>query len=362
VAEKLRIGVIGTSGYTSAIHLTPLSDHQDVDLAALCGRNRSRTQDLADKFQIPEAFTDYEEMIKRGKLDAVIVAAPDEMHYPMTMAALQAGLHVLCEKPMALNVNEAGEMLNAAQRANVKHMIEFSWRWMPHYQYLHKLVSDGFVGRGYHFHFRFLGDRGRTPDYTWRSDPKQSIGVLGDLGSHMIDLAIWMAGDATSVSGNLASFSERISPEGKPLTTTNESALLAVDFASGTQGMIHASTVAHTAARWREQYVSLHGEAGTLESEFRLRGVDQGVKLRGSRHDEKEFQILKVPDEFAQGADSGNPYDVMAKHLVGPKLFVDAILRDYMPDPSFVQGYKVQQVLDAAIESDATGRRVSLSK
>jgi predicted dehydrogenase len=362
MAEQLRIGVIGTSIYTSNIHLAALSDHQDVVLAAICGRNRSRAQDVADKFQIPEVFTDYQDMIKRGKLDAVIVAAPDDLHYPMTMAALQVGLHVLCEKPMALTANEAGEMLNAAERAKVKHMIEFSWRWMPHYQYLHKLVSDGFVGRGYHFHFRFLGDRGRTPDYTWRSDPKHSLGVLGDLGSHMIDLALWMGGDATGVSGNLASFSKRISPEGKPLTTTNETALLIIDFASGTQGMIHVSTVAHTAARWREQYVSLHGEAGTLESEWRLRGADQGVILRGSRHDEKDFRTLEVPEEFLQGTESGNPFDVMAKHLVGPKLFVDAILRDYMPDPSFVQGYKVQQVLDAAIESHVTGTRIAILK
>lgn len=103
--------------------------------------------------------------------------------------------------------------------------------------------------------YRFLGNRDRVNDHTWRFDPRRSIGVLGDLGSYMVDLALWVSGNITRVSAQLASFSERTDPDGHTFTGANESALLAVDFADGAQGIIYVSTVANTAARGREQYV-----------------------------------------------------------------------------------------------------------
>lgn len=242
MSERIRIGIIGTSGYAKLL-LNTLTEYDDAEFAAICGRTCSRAAELAAEHQIDQVFTDYHDMIKNGRLDGIIVASPDDLHYPMTMAALEAGLHVLCEKPMATNVEQARQMLEAAERAGAKHMIEFSWRWMPHYQYLHQLVSDGFVGQGYHYHYRFLSNTGRLNDYTWRFDPRRSIGVLGDLGSHMVDLALWISGDITGVGAHLASFSERTDPDGHPFAGANESALLSVEFADGAQGMIHVSTI-----------------------------------------------------------------------------------------------------------------------
>jgi predicted dehydrogenase len=360
MSELIRIGIIGTSQYAKLLIAT-LAGHDHAEVSAICGRTRSRADELAGEYQIAETFTDYNDMIKNGRLDGVIVATPDDLHYPMTMAALEAGLHVLCEKPMASTADQARQMLEAAERMGVKHMIEFSWRWMPHYQYLRKLVSDGFVGQGYHFHYRFLGNRGRVNDYTWRFDPRHSNGVLGDLGSHMIDLAIWMSGDIVSVGAHMASFSERTDPQGYSFAGANESALLAVEFADGAHGMIHVSTVAHTAARGREQYVTLHGDGGSLELEWRVfGGTEKGIIIRGCRHQEEDFQVLEIPNDYLQGVEPGEVLPVFTKHLVGPRLFVDAILRDYMPTPSFEQGYKVQQVIDAAVESHRTGQRVSI--
>jgi predicted dehydrogenase len=361
MTERIRIGVIGTSGYAKIL-LTILSACEDAEVAAICGRTRSRADALAGEYQIAQVFTDYEQMIKNGRLDAVIIASPDDLHYPMTMAALKAGLHVLCEKPMASTVDQAQQMLEAAEEASVKHMIMFSWRWMPHYQYLYRLVADGYVGQGYHYHYRFLGNQARTTEYTWQLDERRANGALGYLGSHMVDMALWINGDISSVSAHMASFSKRTAPDGIAISSASESALLAVEFVGGAQGMIHASTVAHIAARGSEHYVTLHGAAGTLGLEWYREGAAAKGVIRGCRHDETEYQTLAIPNDCLQGIEASDIIAIFQNHLIGPRLFVDAIQRDYKPEPSFAQGVKVQQVLNAAMESHQTGQRVYIGR
>jgi predicted dehydrogenase len=144
---------------------------------------------MAQKYAIPQVYADYRAMIEHGNLHAVVVSAPDDLHYPIVMTALDAGLHVLCEKPLALNADQAKAMYDKAQAMGVKHMIFFTWRWMPHVQYLRHLIDTEFVGRCFQCHFRFLGGWGRDGEYGWRFDRQRANGVLGDLGSHMIDFA-----------------------------------------------------------------------------------------------------------------------------------------------------------------------------
>ncbi|MCE7986279.1 MAG: gfo/Idh/MocA family oxidoreductase [Caldilinea sp. CFX5] len=217
IIDHVRVGVIGTSWYADLVHLPNLKSHPQAHLAAICGRNAGRTQEMADKYNIPAIYTDYREMITQAQLDAVVIATPDDLHYAMTMAALDAGLHVICEKPLAMNATEARAMTEKAEAVGIKHMVFFTARWMPHYRYLHQLVSEGYIGRPYLFQIRYLGGFGRKGLYRWRFDAQRSNGMLGDLGSHMIDLAHWLVGDITRVSGklgiaNLSMRSWRISP------------------------------------------------------------------------------------------------------------------------------------------------------
>ncbi len=100
--DKVRVGVVGTSWWADGMYLPALRSHPRADIAAICGRDQARAAKLAEKYGIPSIFADYAEMIERGKLDAVIVSVPDDLHYDVTMRALEAGLHVLCEKPFAL--------------------------------------------------------------------------------------------------------------------------------------------------------------------------------------------------------------------------------------------------------------------
>ena len=306
-------------------------------------------------------YTDYNEMIKNGRLDAVVVASPDDLHYPMVIAALKAGLHVLGEKPLGLTVAEAQEMWETAERAGVKHLIEFTVRWMPHSRYLHQLVQEGYIGRATHYYFHHYGDRAFNNSNDWHWDAARSLGVLGDLGSHTIALALWLGGDIRSVSAHLASFSQRLTPEGQPLVGANESAQLIIDFADGAHGTIQLNQRIQMGERGRDYRAEVNGEAGRVEVDWWWGTPAAGggqVAVRGVRQGEKEFQRLEIPQHILQDVEPADIGGVFHKHLVGPRLFVDAILRDYQPEPGFDVGVKVQKVLNAALESHQTGQRV----
>ena len=161
MSERIRVGVVGTSWYADNFHLAKLKEIPGADLTAICGRNRTRAEEMAAKHAIPQVYTDYQEMIARANLQALVVATPDDLHYPITMAALDAGLHVLCEKPMAQHLTQAKAMLDKAQAMGVKHMVCFTYRWNPVHRYLKQLLDEGYIGRCYQINIRFLGDFGR---------------------------------------------------------------------------------------------------------------------------------------------------------------------------------------------------------
>ena len=362
MTRKLRVGVIGTSWYADLAHLPRVKSHPGAELAAICGRDRARADEMAAKYGIPLVFTDYRDMIEKGDLDALIVSTPDDLHYPMTMAALDAGLHVLCEKPLALNRAQAVEMYEKAEAAGVKHMVCFTYRWLPVYRHLKQLVDGGYVGRCFHCRFSYLGGYGGSPQYRWKFDRRRGLGALGDLGSHMIDLARWLVGDIERVSACLDAFVDRPGIEGQAPDPANDAAHLAVEFVNGAQGVIEVSTVAHTASRGQEQHVRLYGQAGTLEVD----GTSTGQEIRGVRQDREQWEALPVPDELWNGIDRTQPVfmqglQAFLKQPIGDRLFIDAILQDRRVAPSFYDGLKTQEVIDAALQSHAHGEWVSLS-
>jgi predicted dehydrogenase len=360
MSQHVRVGVISTSWWADAMYLPSLKSHPTAEIAAICGRNRDRAEEMAVKYGIPRVFTDYGELIQKGELDAIVVATPDDLHYPMTMDALDAGLHVLCEKPMALNARHAREMYEKAEAVGVKHMVLFTNRWQPHFRYLKRLVDEGFIGRCFHAQFRFLGGYGRRPEYMWRFDGRRANGILGDLGAHLIDFARLYVGEIAKVHADLATFVERPGAEGQEPVPANDSALLTLQFDNGAQGMVQASAVAYQGDRSMELSVVLHGDAGTLESAWIYSGTEASATIRGARHDEEQFRLLAVPDHIRQNLDIADFMDPFVKQSAGPRLFIDAILSDRPVSPDFYDGLKVQEVIDAALESHQSGSWVSL--
>ena len=189
MTDRVRVGMIGTSWWADQMHLPAVASHPRARLTAICGRSRERAEELARTYGIANVFTDYSDLISSGQVDAVIIAVPDDLHYPIAMAALDAGLHVLCEKPLAFTLEQARAMLAKAESARVRHMTYFTYRWMPHFRYLRQLVEEGYIGRCGDARFHYVGSYARGAARTWKWDRARGLGVLGDLGSHMIDQA-----------------------------------------------------------------------------------------------------------------------------------------------------------------------------
>jgi len=274
----------------------------------------------------------------------------------MTMYALESKLHVLCEKPLASNAVQAKEMYEKAESAGVKHMTFFTWRWQPHFRYLKQLLDSGYIGRPFDSHIRYLGGYARDGAYSWRFDRDVGGGALGDLGAHAIDFACYFVGDIRKVSCHLSTFIER--PSNQTYRPAHDSAVLALEFVNGSHGTLNLSAVDHMADRGQEQQILLYGEDGTLEAITQSQAPL--LTLQGVRKGEEHFQTLSIPDELWGDADRNNIFDIYTKQSVGDRLFIDSILENKPIQPSFYDGFKAQEVIDAALKSHETGQWVTL--
>jgi predicted dehydrogenase len=356
MTQQVRVGMVGTSWYPDLVHLPILKSHAQAQISAICGRNRTRAEEMAAKYEIPQVFTDYQEMIHQGNLDAVIVAVPDDLHYPITMAALDARLHVLCEKPMAYNLDQAKKMLAKAEAARVKHMIFFTWRWLPYTRLLKKMVDEGYIGQFFDVQFSYTAGYAYEGYYQWKWDRGHGLGVLGDLGSHMIHLAQFLVGDIARVQARLSTRVKRPHPEGMAYEQANDSASLMVQFNNGAMGTIFTSAVLASGDQGQERRIILTGSEGMIE----MTANGLGYTVRGQRRNEKKYQIFDIPEEFLQGTQpNANPMEEMVQILthqsVGPRLFIDSILEDRPITPGFSEGVQVQAVIEAAFQSDQSG-------
>lgn len=352
MTRNVRVGLISTSWWAEMMYLPSVGSHPRGEIYAVCGRDQKRLRKIAKKYRIEKSFTDYREMIHECSLDAVIVASPDDLHFPMTMEALDAGLHVLCEKPLAINTQQAREMLEKAERAGVVHMILFTWRWMPAYRYLSELISEGYLGECFQSYMNFYVSSGRNiQEYKWQYDAKRSMGVISGLGSHMFDLSRWFLGDISKVNAHFSTFI-KASRYNEEMAPTNDNATVGLQFKNHSQGVMQLSGIAYIGDGRFEQRIALHGTLGTLEANMIFAGKEKGIRLKGGRVPDESIKILSIPDRFMEGVDPNDLMDPFVRQSAGPRLFIDAILRGHSVSPDFHDGLEVQKIIDACIESD----------
>lgn len=168
-------------------------------------------------------------------------------------------------------------------------------RWLPYLRHMRVLIDRGRVGQLYHCSLHYIGDYGRNGQYNWRFDRGRANGILGDLGSHMIDLARWLVGDIVRVSAHLATHASRVDPDGALLDSANDAAHLLVEFASGAHGMIEVSAVGVVGARFMEQRMALHGASGSLNATIAFGGDS---RLDGVGNDGSPPADVTIPDEL----------------------------------------------------------------
>lgn len=365
--KQIPVGIIGTSWWADAMYLPALTNHPQAKVVAVCGRDEERAKAFAARWQVPQVYTDYNKLIENGDVEALIVATINKFHHPITMPALARGIHVLCEKPLALNRGEATDMAALAREKGAKTLVPFTYRYMPTNRYLKRLLDDGYIGQPYHLNMRYYGSHGRQPGYGWRYDPDLAgSGEVGNLGSHFLYLARWYFGEIVAVTCQTGQMVERgrLDPAGNPFTPTEDVGLMLLTFANGAQGVIHVTSVAYedTAFGQRHQ-MELHGSEGTLYQHIDWLTTQE---VRGTRAGEGDLKRLPVPDDIWGQARRDVVHDtykdVFRKELLMTGEFIDAIVNDTPIEPNFDDGLRVQQLLDALMLSAAEGRRVDMSE
>lgn len=198
--DQIRVGIIGAGGIARAAHLPGYQALDDVQVIAVCDVMPERAEAFAQEHGIPKAYDSFEAMLAEEDLDAVSVCTPNYAHKAATVAALEAGMHVLCEKPMAMNLAEAREMAAAAEKAGKVLQIGLNWRFTSEAQVLRRFVESGDFGDIYYGEATCLRRRGIPSWGVFTQKRLQGGGALIDVGVHALDLTMWLMGNPKPVS------------------------------------------------------------------------------------------------------------------------------------------------------------------
>lgn len=352
MAKRLRAGVIGL-GYGRA-HI-PGCKAAGVEVAAVCQRNRAQAEQVARKYGVPKVFDRWEDLVSLPELDLVIIATPPHLHHPIALRALELGKHVLCEKPLATNLREAREMVEAAARAKRVAVTGFNWRFTSGMQALAGLTTDGAVGRILHVMATWLSGRFAAQDVpsTWRLDRALAgPGVLGDTAVHLVDLIRWRVGEFVRVAAQAAiAYPERTTPKGTPADAEDHVTFLG-ELSTGARATIQVSRVAHGYTMFHR--LQLFGSAGALD--YQVVGGRGKRWFRGELRQvrpKQPFQPVKLRGGLPKGLDPGDMSEVIAGATIAPlvKAMVRGIRSGEPVSPSFEDGMRAQAVLDAVVEA-----------
>jgi len=348
---KLKVAMIG-QGFMGRAHSNAFlqvgrffdSGHE-LRRKVICGRDRSKLETMAAQWEWEETATDWTSVIQRKDVDVVDICTPNRWHAPMAIAAAQAGKIVLCEKPLAMNLEEAQTM--AAATRNVPNLVWFNYRRVPAVSLAKRLVDDGRLGNICHYRATYLQSWGPDPSRTgaWRFDPSQAgSGAMGDLLTHSLDLALWLNGSITEVSSLIQTFAS-----GRQV---DDAILLLARFANGSIATFEATRYA-TGCRNRNSF-EIHGSKGAVR--FNLEDLNRLEFFDAS----DPLPVQGSHNVLATGP--GHPYTGHfwpPGHIIGYEHTFIATLADFLeclgkPEqfhPNFDDAVEVHRVLQAAEQS-----------
>jgi predicted dehydrogenase len=351
--QTVGVVVVGT-GFGCLTHV-PALRAAGFEVLGLVGRDRARTEERARRFAIPHALTSLAEALALPGVTAVTIATPPHTHGPLTLEALAAGKHVLCEKPLARDATEAATMLAAAEKEGLVHLVGAEFRWATGQRLAARAVADGAIGEPrlatFLLHIPLLAEPGAEVP-SWWSDAAQGGGWLGAHATHLIDQVRSTLGEFEAVSAGLVQVSDRN-------WSVEDAYTLHFRLRTGVDGVLQSS-----AASWGPMLIHTRvaGTGGTL--------IIAGDTVQvADRHGDR---VLEVPAEMRTDAPVGPPSDLLVTaydllHATGIDLapytalagaFRDRILGREAPAeprlPTFADGMAAMAVLDAARRS-ATG-------
>ena len=344
---------------------------------ALCGRTEEAVAAAADKLGWEGYETDWRKLVAREDIDLVDICTPGGVsHREIVLGAAAAGKHILCEKPLANGLSDAREMLEAVQKAGVKHMVNFNYRRVPAVALAKRMIEEGLIGQIYHWRAVYLQDWIIDPEFplVWRLDKSTAgSGPLGDLAAHSIDLAHYLVGDIAQVTGMMQTFIEdrplptemgglaAVAGEERGKVTVEDAVAFLARFENGAFGTFEATRFA--AGRKNCNRFEVNGSKGSLA--FNVERMNELEYY--SREDDPDYQGFRV----IQATQPTHPYMSVwwpPAHIIGYEHtfihavydLVSAIAADEMPVPNFVDGVKCQAVLDAVERSAQSGEWVEV--
>lgn len=365
MTRPLRVGLIGT-GFMGEFHARAYRrveqlTGQQVELAIVADVSLGPAQAFAGRWGIDAATADWQDVIGAAEIDAVDICTPPGLHRAIGLAALAAGKHVYCEKPVGLTASDTAVLADAARAAGVRTLAGFNYRWFPAVQHAAALVRDGALGSLRHVRITFESDWASDPSvpWAWRLERASAgHGALGDVGSHVFDMARLLGGELEAVSGLTRTFvPERTSDSGSR-TVDNDDAFDAIGtFANGATGAFHGSRVATgSKVEFRWEVV---GERGALRWEVgRLNELRRYETSAGNR-DDGFATIFLGPQHDLQA--SFSPVQGLGLGFEDSKVIeLGAFLRSVNDGidvaPNFSDALAVARILDAV----AAGGWVSL--
>lgn len=340
----IKVGIIGAS-FARAAYLPALRLIEAAHVTAIASGRFKSAKETAAEFGIPQVFEDWQEMLGSERFDLVCIATPTVLHAPMTLAAIAAGAHVLCEKPTAMNAGEARTMLEAAEAAGRLHMIDHELRFNPNRMRIAELIASGALGEIRHANITNIGaswtDPAARPMGDWWSDATQGGGRLGANGSHQVDMLRWWLGEPASVIGEaLTIVPARIDKDtGVAWTATaDDLSYFTMRMQTGALANVFMSGVAATNMGNETQ---IFGSKGTLI----LSNSDERLYFA---RDKNGFQDITVPDPNAErtGLNKGI-WNVSVLAALTELTAAITENRALKQGATFVDGLRNQAVLDA---------------
>ena len=346
--KPLGVGVVGCGYIANAAHLPYLSKMPEVSVVAVADTDATKREETRARFGVPRAYATTRDLLADAGVDAVFVCLPTSLHAEVALAAIAAGKHVFCEKPMARDSAECQAMLDAAERAGVRLMVGHYLRFLPNHQQAVRLLREGKIGEPLLLEAHAEMPLPDAPAGHFYFQEKEGGGVLFDYGSHLIDLLLWLAAPArpVTVQGQTA----RLGPHE---VETVASASIAFD--NGVVGRVTAVWHPWTGWEAQERYVKVVGTKGKLQSEL------TGPSLKAYRANSLLARTVGVQTLVPRGLHARLPASSQAyKNQV--VAFVKYV-RDGVPPPGDARAaMDVVRIIEAVRRSSATGEAVRVAR
>lgn len=334
--EKVKIGVIGCGSIAQHRHLPEYKMNEQVELVAVCDINTERANSVAQQYGV-KAYTNYEELLASSTVEAVSVCTPNYLHAPISVAALNSGVHVLCEKPMATSEEEAKAMIEAAKTNGKKLMIGHNQRFVASHQKARELIGKGEIGKIYSFRTAF----GHGGPEGWSVDGKDSwffkkdeafIGAMGDLGVHKTDMLRYILNEEIVEVGAF------VESNAKDFANVDDNAVCVLKTESGIIGTLAASWAYNGK---EDNSTIVYGEKGILRLED---DPTYSLVAQYATGEVVNYELGKI-----QSNDEGGQSN---SHVI--EQFVDAVAEDKESPVPGEEGLKSLAVILAALKSSQT--------